>query len=705
MRIVIHYRLPAMRPALLLLPLFALPFAACADDDMARVEIKSASALQQRRNDSTGGIVVTRDELLRYGDSSVADALRRQPGISINGGEVQLRGLGGGRTQFLLNGEPAPPGFSPDPLSPELIERIEIMHSASADSSTQGIAGSINIVLRKSTSRAQTQAKLAFAHGSAGWSPEAILDLSRPGEDFSGTLAAQAARTPRSGDSTISERSVHSERVTAETDEGVNERIGLTPRLNWKFADGGTLAWQSLLDIVRSDNRGKAHETTLWGDASAYPRNAYVASAHTVTARSDASGTRQFSDSAKLEWKAGLAHNRRNSNYRFTGSDGADVPLWLRHVLSNAVDDSASSSGKLRFGGGSGHALAIGWDGTQASRSEWRRQEDASAAGVALDELDQRYQARVRRLALFAQDEWSPMAAMDFYLGLRWEGLRTRTDGRDLAAVASHSGVWSPIGHLLWRVPGQSGQVRLALSRSYKAPAARDLVPRRYTVNNDNGPTNPHSQGNPALRPELAWGMDAAYEKYFGRDSMVSVSTYLRRIGDVIQSILFQDKGEWVSSPRNLGHATASGIALDGRATLGDSGATARFALSRNWSHVAAIPGPGNRLGEQTPAVLNAGLDYRLNAALTAGFSWNVQTGGNVRISGTQWSERATERRLDLHASWLPRPGLALRVSATNLLAPDSRSEQRYESGADNVWRGTVSRIDRTIRLAAEFAL
>ncbi|MGO4376640.1 TonB-dependent receptor plug domain-containing protein [Pseudoduganella sp. RAF19] len=694
-----------MRPALLIVPLLTTALAANAEEDIARVEIKADSGLQLRRQDMAGRIVVSRDELTRYGDASVADALRRQPGIVINGSKVQLRGLGGGRTQFLINGDPAPPGFSPDSLAPELIERVEILRSASADSSTQGIAGSINIVLRKSAARAQTLATLAGTHGSAGWSPEAALDLSRPGDIMSGTLAARATRSHRSTSNTTTEINPDASRVTSDAEGGTIDRLGLTPRLNWKWKDGATLSWQSLLDIANSDNHDKAQETILAGASSDYPHNGFASSAHTVTARSDVEGGQRLGENGRFEWKAGLAHSRRNSDYRFIGSSAADEELWQRHVLSNAIDDGASSSGKLRIGGDSGHAMSVGWDGTLARRSEWRRQEDADATGIPLGVLDQRYVARVSRLAMYAQDEWSPLPQLDVYIGLRWEGLRTRTTGRDIDAVANHSSVWSPVAHLLWRLPGKRDQFRLALARSYKAPATRDLVPRRYTVNNDNGPTNPHYQGNPDLRPELAWGADLAYESYFKGDSMVSVSAYQRRISDVILPWLFQDRGEWVNTPRNSGRAVTNGIEMDGRLSFGASGATARLTVSRNWSRVDSVPGPDNRLGEQTPLVVNAGLDYRLSAATTAGFNWNIKTGGIARTSATQWSERGIERRLDLRASWQLKPGVTLKFAANNVLAPDARSAQRYDDGSSNYWRGIASSSERTIRIAAECAL
>ncbi|WP_170860332.1 TonB-dependent siderophore receptor [Duganella sp. CF458] len=671
---------------------------------MARVEVKAAGTLQQRRDDSAGRVIVAREELLRYGDSSLADTLRRQPGVTVNGGQVQLRGLGGGRTQFLLNGEPAPPGFSPDSLAPELIERIEILRSASADSSTQGIAGSINIVLRRSSARARSLATLAGNESGAGWSPEASFDLSRPGDDYSGNVAMQVARGKSAVAGSVAESSFSARRLTAEENLSATERIGLVPRLSWKFDGGTKLAWQGLLDHARNRNRGTAQETTLSGDSSEFPMSAYSANARTDTARSDIEASHRLGETSRVDWKAGMTRNRRKSDYVFNGGNAAGDALWLRHVISSAADDGASSSGTLRLGDSGGHVLAAGWDGSLARRAEWRRQEDSSAAGEPLGELDQRYIARVRRFAVYAQDEWTVSPGVDAYLGLRWEGLRTLTNGRGLAGVSSNSSVWSPVAHLLWRLPDSRDQLRLGLARSYKAPNTRDLVPRRFTVNNGNGPANPDVQGNPSLHPELAWGIDAAYESYFSKESMFSVAAYHRRIDNVIQSVLFEDKGKWVATPGNIGGAVVQGLEFDARLALG-GGTTARLGMARNWSHMDSVPAPGNRLGEQVPLTINAGIDFRLGQGTTAGFNWNLQQGSLVRSSVLQWSGRGTERRLDLHAAWLLRPGLTLRATASNAMKPETRSTQLFEDGRHDAWRETTRSGQRTIKLAAEVAL
>jgi outer membrane receptor for ferrienterochelin and colicins len=130
-----------------------------------KVEVKGAAAsYDARRNDTATKIVVTQEEILRNGDTTIGDVLKRLPGVTVGGvqgrgGDIRMRGLGSGYTQILLNGEPSPAGFSLDSLAPDMIERIEIMRAATAEYSTQAIAGAINIVLKRAIVTAQREIK------------------------------------------------------------------------------------------------------------------------------------------------------------------------------------------------------------------------------------------------------------------------------------------------------------------------------------------------------------------------------------------------------------------------------------------------------------------------------------------------------------------------------------------------------------------
>ncbi|UUZ56513.1 TonB-dependent receptor [Massilia sp. H-1] len=66
------------------------------------------------------------------------------------------------------------------------------------------------------------------------------------------------------------------------------------------------------------------------------------------------------------------------------------------------------------------------------------------------------------------------------------------------------------------------------------------------------------TRANPALRPELAWGLDAGYERYFGKNGSFSVSAYARRIDDAIVNDLSEDARGWVATPFNNGRASTA---------------------------------------------------------------------------------------------------------------------------------------------------
>ena len=154
--------------------------------------------------------------------------------------------------------------------------------------------------------------------------------------------------------------------------------------------------------------------------------------------------------------------------------------------------------------------------------------------------------------------------------------------------------------------------------------------------------------------------------------------------------------------PRTL---TSGWFRIGAMAPRKPNGSMARLGLTRNWSHVESVTGPGNRLGEQVPLTVNAGFDFRFGGGMTAGFNWNLQKGALAHTSVFQWSGRNTERRLDLQASWLLRPGLALRATASNALNPDARSTQIFEDGRRYAVREVTGSGQRTFKLAAEVAL
>ncbi|ATD61811.1 hypothetical protein CNX70_17815 [Janthinobacterium svalbardensis] len=285
-----------MRSAIPTFPLFflLLPTAACAEDaPLQKVEISAASGVQQRRDDTAAKIIVSRDDLAQYGDSSLAAALKRQPGVSVVGGEVRMRGLGAGYTQMLINGDPAPPGFSIESIAPEMIERIEILRGATAEYSMQAVAGSINVVLRKGASGAEREWKLGAGRQDGRWQPAASLRVADklPGFAYALTGALERTADDVAGRTTetISDPAgtLLARRETRTRNASSVNKASLTPRLQWTFDNGDTIIWQSLLDWYRTGFDGVASETALLGMPTAYPRNGATSQASVFSARND----------------------------------------------------------------------------------------------------------------------------------------------------------------------------------------------------------------------------------------------------------------------------------------------------------------------------------------------------------------------------------------------------------------------------------
>ncbi|MES2127298.1 MAG: TonB-dependent receptor [Pseudomonadota bacterium] len=670
-----------------------------AEEKIQKVEVKAAAtAYDPRRDDTASKIVVNHEEIVKYGDTSIMDVFKRLPGITVSGaagrggGEIRMRGLGAGYTQILINGERAPAGFSLDSLAPDVIERIEILRAASAEYSTQSIAGTINIVLKKVVVKAQRELKLGYGKGGGYYSPDATAQLSDRRDQLSWSLSVSARHNNFARDTPTREDGVDPAgqakllRTTRDTDDGRGDSLNLAPRLNWTADGGDTVTWQSYLNINRFDRSAASRVTTLLGDTPLYPAVDSTQASHSSYGRMDLNWVHKLAAGARLELKLGLSEGR-NSNDSLRRSTGSTPLDSLIATVSR--DSGVTSTGKYATPIVEGHALAMGWDLGRNHRGDERRQHDAPAF-----DSDETYEANVDRLATYAQDEWSPTSDWSVYLGARWEGIRTVADGSTFASATSRSSVFSPLAQTLWKVPGGKGsQLRFALTRTYKAPSAQSLVPRRFTAVN-NSSTEPDYQGNPRLKPELALGFDASYDWYWAEGALLSLSTSARRIDGYTRRTLVQDAGRWVSLPVNDGQAHTRALELEAKFPLKALMADApnldlRASLSRNWSRVDSVPGPDNRLAGQTPFSANMGVDFKTGAWM-CGASFALRSGGPLRDSATQTSYETVRRDLDAYVLYKFDPQRQLRVSLSNLLARDWVSMSSYADAAGTVHRTTM---------------
>ncbi|KQW89279.1 hypothetical protein ASC94_22885 [Massilia sp. Root418] len=691
-----------------------------AKEPIQKVEIKGAAeTYDARRNDTATKIVVTQEEILKNGDTTIGEVLKRLPGITVGGvqgrgGDIRMRGLGSGYTQIMLNGEPAPAGFSLDSLSPDMIERIEVMRAATAEFSTQAIAGGINIVLKKAIVTAQREVKVGVQDDNGKLGTNTTFQISdRKGPvsyavgggvtygKFNRPAEIITTGTNPAGVQNLSRR-------TEQTSQGSFEALNLSPRININLSPNDIVTSQSFINVNRFRGDTDEHVNTLQGKLPRYSATSVDIDSKVALLRTDLTWTRKLAGGAKLEVKGGANYNKRATDAPTLQYFANNVLAVDRLVTSDSTDKGFTTTGKYSTPLFEGHALATGWDAGYSKRDEDRIQRESSPIGAPVANLDQVYSADVQRLALYAQDEWTVTDRWSVYFGLRWEGIETTSEGNDYAPVSNKSSVWSPLFQTLWKLPGsKSDQVRLGISRTYKAPGVNSLIPRRFASNN-NTATSPDQTGNPLLKPELAWGLDLAFEHYLPGGGLMTASTFVRRIKDITRQQVALIDGLYVSRPVNAGTANTRGIELEAKLPLRSMYPKApaiemRANLSRNWSDLDSVPGPNNRLDQQTPVSGTVGADWKLDTLpLTLGGSFSFQSGGPVRVSEKQYAYSIPKRSLDLYGLWKFTPKTQLRVAVANALHQDNYTESTFVEATGALRDGTLTPTTAVVRALLE---
>lgn len=690
-----------------------------------KVEVSGAKGYDERRQDTASKIVVTQEDIVRYGDTNIGDVLKRLPGVTIGGvqgrgGAIRMRGLGAGYTQIMLNGEPSPPGFSLDSISPDNIERIEVIRAATAELSTQSIAGAINIVLKKAIVTAQRELKIGMNEENGKYGVNASLQLSdkvgKMSYSVSGNLTHGEFGRPDTStevrtDIDPNRSYYHSSKSES---EGKFQSIGISPRINWLLENGDVLTSQSFANVNRFTSRNVQSTTTDKANDALFLNETSRNASDSSSIRTNLNYVRKLADSAKLDMRLGANYNQREGeNFSFAQSSKQTLD---RSYRSESTDNGFTYGGKYTAPFVEDHALAAGWDGGFSKRSDTAKRDDVltGIGPIRANNTDESYDADVNRLALFIQDEWNYSKALSIYAGVRWEGIDTKSSGSTYAEIKNRSSVLSPILQTLYKIPGsKNDQLRLGITRTYKAPDTGRLIPRLFLSSN-NTETSPDSMGNPNLKPELAWGLDTGFEHYLSDGGILSVNFFMRRIEDFTRTSIekYTDKNgllRYVAMPTNSGLATTRGVEFDAkfplRTLMEDAPAIDfRANLAFNSSTVNSVPGPNNRLDSQTPVSANLGIDYKLDdVPLTLGGNLSFQNAGMVRVSSNQSTYGVPKRVLDVYALWKFDNKSNLRVALGNALHQDNFSSSTYADASGTTVRTTTSQTHLALRVNYEY--
>ena len=690
----------------------APPAGAASAPPTQQVEVRATrhSDTEQRRQATAAKIVIGREEIERFGDSTVGEVLKRLPGVTMpgapgRGGRPRMRGLGGGYTQLLIDGQRVPPGFSLESLTPEQIERIEILRAPTAETGARAIGGTINIITREGFKRRINDLRLGLMQeagqlsGNASWTRnDSVGDLT-----YTFSASAFSGRRPSEGRTVTTVTDLDDGallREQLETHQGLGRRRGLnaSSRLQWRLGETGSLTLMPVLFHSQGDNRQRQQlGQTIGATPPLYAQADVAGDSRFTLGRLNLQWRQTLVDGLRLELNGGTHEARGRSSGLRQEFDAADTLLRTVRDTSRTRDRSALLTTKVSKLLPGDHNLVAGAEAERLTRSELRTTEQDNSDPLADFEGD--LAASSLRLALYAQDEWALDPNWAAHAGLRWESIRTRGDHGDGNQPDNRSSVLTPLLHAVWKPdPKSRDQVRLSLTRSYKAPTLQNLVARpvlasRWPAAGANTATQPDRAGNPDLNPELATGIDLAFERYLPQGGVLSANLFHRRIRDYIRSttelevVSWSPLPRWVSRPKNLGRALTQGIELEAKFRLdqlidGAPPVELRNNLSLFRSRVAAVPGPDNRLDEQPRAVLNLGADHRFRGTpLTLGGSLNLTPGYRTQVSDTQAREAGRKRQFDAYALWVFDPALQLRLLASNLAPDDYRSARAVDQG------------------------
>jgi iron complex outermembrane receptor protein len=710
-----------------------------------RIEITGGrnSDVDQRRQSTAAKIVIGREDIEKFGDATLGEVLRRLPGVSApgapgRGGPPRMRGLGGGFTQILIDGQRVPPGFSLDSLTPEQIDRIEILRAPTAETGARAIAGTINIITRDGFRRRLNELRIGAgvegdkAGGGLFWSrndgDEKLTYNLNMGLFKRNNRTESTSRTV--DESLASGAVVQDQRTTAVADD---ERLGLNfnARLQWRLSEAGD-ALVLMPNVFVSDGGTQRQAQVAWPVGTPLYDRTFNQNDNRFSSARLMTQWRQRLGNTRLELNANLGRfASEGSNLRRDFLLGAELPVAddTSRTREHSINLTAKAS---RLLGGSEppgrppavsneHSLVYGGELELVKRDETRT---SRIAGVPqLGDFGDDLEAETLRAAAYVQDEWNLSPKWAVHAGLRWEGIRTQGSAQAGVRPENESSVWTPLVHLLWKPdPARREQIRISLTRSYRSPEAAQLIARpsinsRYPVSGPNIPTAPDSAGNPNLKPELASGLDLAWERYFEGGGLVSANLFARRIVNLMRNVTAEETVSWsqakryVSRRQNIGDAMTYGIELEARYRLDRLIADAlrvemRHNLSFYRSKVDGIPGPDNRLDSQAPWLANIGADYRLRSIpLTLGATLGLTAGYRSQLAADR-SERVDSKQvLDVYGLWTFSPAVGVRLLASNLVPRDYETGSVFTTPTVRETRSSVQPGDANWQLRLELKL
>ncbi|RDZ26496.1 TonB-dependent receptor plug domain-containing protein [Lysobacter silvisoli] len=495
----------------------------------------------------------------RFEPLTVGDMLKRVPSVTFVSDVLEydgarLRGLDPGYTQVLINGKKVPGAgddrsFFVDRIPAELVERIEIVRSPSANRSGDAVAGALNIVLRDAyefDGGYLRAGALRFDDGEVKGTVGGVASGDFGGGRLLGGFNVQGRYNPKLKRSDRFEEP-DGDFTDAENQTDTRDGTDYSANLSYTREIGsGQLSLSGL--YVRTDRTEREHSLE-YNDPTRNDRDHLLSDNDQVVDIDQKnlalSGSYRF-DMLGGRTTADLGYSRfedvRTDTEEETGYDDDDTPPAFderegTRILSDQkdVERSLSLSHQRRLAGGA--KLEFGIDAQSKDRDTLRRtsEVDTDDEGAPLPPYAdfERAASRIeeRRLDPYLMLSGPGGGAFEWEAGLRYE--TTDVDVREEDERASNDyAVLLPSAHLRWNL-GERDRISLSLARTVRRPSFNYVLP--LTLEEEYGDND--FAGNPKLDPETAWGLDLGFERRLGAHGIVGVNLFYRDVKDLIEVV------------------------------------------------------------------------------------------------------------------------------------------------------------------------
>jgi outer membrane receptor protein involved in Fe transport len=511
------------------------------------------------RSDSTAPVLVYDLEFFqRFEPLTVGDMLKRVPGVVfvsdvLEFDGVQLRGLDPGYTQILINGKRVPGGgldrsFFVDRIPAELVDRIEIVRSQSANRSGDAVAGALNIVLRDAYEfdGAYVRAGLLnFRDGETKGTFGAVAGGEFGGGRLLGGINVQGRYNPKQKRSDRFDEP-GGEFDNREDQSDIRDGTDYSANLSWTREFGDDRLSLSVL-AVRTD-REETEQSFEYNDPVSSSRDNLLS----INDQFEDIDTRNHAFDVAYDFAAMGGRNEISWNYASFKDEIVNT-----EIETGFDDDDSPPS----FDETEGTRELFDLDDREWSLAYSHKRELNAATEVefGLQYNDKQRESDLRVSEVASDVEGAPLPAftdfdlfsskieeqrLDPYLmfsgagdRLSWEaGLRFEQTDVEIRAngsrIENDYSELLPSAHLNWDLDAEN-RVNASLARTVRRPGFDFLDPT--LLEGEFGDND--FFGNPRLDPETAWGVDLGFEHRIGRRGVVGVNLFYRDITDLIELV------------------------------------------------------------------------------------------------------------------------------------------------------------------------